>query len=195
MRDKVASGVAWSIAEKVGSMLLQMGVSIVILRLLTPEQMGIMAIPVVFSSLALVMVDSGFSQTLIRKAVPSEEDYKSVFVFNIAVSVLLYLLLVGAMPWIARFYGMPELVRISRLSATANTVQGILFSKNVSRYWNRPIPFTGFTATTAAFFAMIAIRLVIQWLFSVSLLSLRTKIGQTARKNNNALKNEMVTYV
>lgn len=49
MRDKVASGVAWSIAEKVGSMLLQMGVSIVILRLLTPEQMGIMAIPVVFS--------------------------------------------------------------------------------------------------------------------------------------------------
>ena len=91
MRDKVASGVAWSIAEKVGSMLLQMGVSIVILRLLTPEQMGIMAIPVVFSSLALVMVDSGFSQTLIRKAVPSEEDYKSVFVFNIAVSVLLYL--------------------------------------------------------------------------------------------------------
>ena len=55
-------------------MLLQMGVSIVILRLLTPEQMGIMAIPVVFSSLALVMVDSGFSQTLIRKAVPSEED-------------------------------------------------------------------------------------------------------------------------
>jgi len=94
-------------------MLLQMGVSIVILRLLTPEQMGIMAIPVVFSSLALVMVDSGFSQTLIRKAVPSEEDYKSVFVFNIAVSVLLYLLLVGAMPWIARFYGMPELVRIA----------------------------------------------------------------------------------
>jgi O-antigen/teichoic acid export membrane protein len=91
LRDKVASGVAWSIAEKVGSMLLQMGVSIVILRLLTPEQMGIMAIPVVFSSLALVMVDSGFSQTLIRKAVPSEEDYKSVFVFNIAVSVLLYL--------------------------------------------------------------------------------------------------------
>ena len=57
MRDKVASGVAWSIAEKVGSMLLQMGVSIVILRLLTPEQMGIMAIPVVFSSLALVMVE------------------------------------------------------------------------------------------------------------------------------------------
>ena len=129
------------------------------------------------------------------QAVPSEEDYKSVFVFNIAVSVLLYLLLVGAMPWIARFYGMPELVRISRLSATANTVQGILFSKNVSRYWNRPIPFTGFTATTAVFFAMIAIRLVIQWLFSVSLLSLRTKIGQTARKNNNALKNEMVTCV
>ena len=104
MRDKVASGVAWSIAEKVGSMLLQMGVSIVILRLLTPEQMGIMAIPVVFSSLALVMVDSGFSQTLIRKAVPSEEDYKSVFVFNIAVSVLLW----GRCPGSPVFTGCPS---------------------------------------------------------------------------------------
>lgn len=94
-------------------MLLQMGVSIVILRLLTPEDMGVMAIPTVFSALALVMVDSGFSQTLIRKASPSEGDYKSVFVFNITVSLLLYLLLVGTMPWIARFYEMPELVQIA----------------------------------------------------------------------------------
>lgn len=113
LRDKVASGVAWSIAEKVGSMLLQMGVSIVILRMLTPDDLGIMAIPTVFSTLALVMVDSGFSQTLIRKAAPSQSDYKSVFVFQVVFSLLLYALLVGTMPAVARFYGMPELGRIA----------------------------------------------------------------------------------
>lgn len=113
LRDKVASGVAWSIGEKVGSMLLQMGVSIVILRMLVPEDLGVMAIPTVLATLALVMVDSGFSQTLIRKADPTPGDYKSVFVFNVAASLLLYALLVAATPWIARFYGMPVLVRIA----------------------------------------------------------------------------------
>lgn len=113
LRDRVASGVAWSIAEKVGSMLLQMGVSIVILRLLTPEDLGIMAIPTVFATLALVMVDSGFSQTLIRKSEPSQGDYKSVFVFNITASLLLYGVLVAVMPWIADFYDMPVLAQIA----------------------------------------------------------------------------------
>lgn len=113
LRDKVASGVAWSIGEKVGSMLLQMGVSIVILRMLMPEDLGVMAIPTVLATLALVMVDSGFSQTLIRKADPSPSDYKSVFVFNVVASLLLYALLVAATPWVARFYGMPVLLHIA----------------------------------------------------------------------------------
>ena len=80
LKDKVAGGVAWSIAEKVGSMLLQMVVSIVVARLLVPEDFGVMAILTFFTALALVMVDSGFSQTLIRKESPSSEDYRSVFV-------------------------------------------------------------------------------------------------------------------
>ena len=113
LRDKVASGVAWSIGEKVGSMLLQMGVSIIILRMLMPEDLGVMAIPTVLVTLALVMVDSGFSQTLIRKTDPTPADYKSVFLFNVAASLLLYVLLVATAPWVARFYGMPILARIA----------------------------------------------------------------------------------
>ena len=104
LRDKVASGVAWSAAEKVGSMLLQMVVSIVVARLLLPEDFGVLAILTFFTALSVVVVDSGFSQTLIAKSDPTDDDYKSVFIFNITVAVALYAILVALSPIIARYY-------------------------------------------------------------------------------------------
>lgn len=113
LKEKVAGGVAWSIAEKVGSMLLQMVVSIVVARLLVPEDFGVMAILTFFTSLSLVMVDSGFSQTLIRKERPSQEDYHSVFAFNVSVAVVLYAVLVAVAPAVARFYELPVIAEIA----------------------------------------------------------------------------------
>ena len=113
LKEKVVGGVAWSIAEKVGSMLLQMVVSIVVARLLVPEDFGVMAILTFFTALALVVVDSGFSQTLIRKENPSREDYQSVFAFNIGVSVVLYVALVALAPVVARYYELPVIAKIA----------------------------------------------------------------------------------
>lgn len=111
--DQVATGVAWSTAEKVCSMLLQMVVSIVVARLLVPEDFGVMAILTFFTAVALVVVDSGFSQTLLRKATPSDDDYKSVFTFNLLVSVVLYLLFVAVSPLLARYYNLQIITRIA----------------------------------------------------------------------------------
>ena len=111
--DQVAKGVAWSMAEKVCSMLLQMVVSIVIARLLAPEDFGVMAILTFFTAVALVVVDSGFSQTLLRKETPTNDDYKSVFLFNLAVSVLLYLLLVALLPLLSRYYDLAVITKIA----------------------------------------------------------------------------------
>ncbi len=113
LKDKVARGVAWSLGERVGTMLLSMGVRLVILRLLTREILGYMAIPTAIVTVALVLVDSGFSQNLIRRKEPSQEDYKSVFVFNIVVALLLYVLAVATAPWLARYYAMPDITRIA----------------------------------------------------------------------------------
>lgn len=113
LKEKVAGGVAWSIAEKVGSMLLQMVVSIVVARLLVPEDFGVMAILTFFTSLSLVIVDSGFSQTLIRKEKPTQEDYHSVFAFNIAVALSLYAVLVATAPAVARYYELPVIADIA----------------------------------------------------------------------------------
>ena len=113
LKEKVAQGVAWSMAEKIGSMLLAMAVRLVILRLLTRDILGFMSIPSAVVTVLLVIVDSGFSQSLVRHKGPSQSDYKSVFLFNIAVSALLYALLVAAAPFAARWYGMPEIARIA----------------------------------------------------------------------------------
>ncbi|WP_300905075.1 lipopolysaccharide biosynthesis protein [uncultured Alistipes sp.] len=115
LRDRVARGVAWSLAERIGTALVQMAVRIVLLNLLLPEDLGVVAILLAFATVALVVVDSGFSQTLIRGADPAASDFKSVFVFNLAVSLLLYGLLVASSPWVARCYDMPLVASLAPL--------------------------------------------------------------------------------
>lgn len=113
LKAKVAQGVAWSMAEKFGSMLLTMAVRFVILRLLTREILGFMSIPSAVVTVLLVIVDGGFSQSLVRHRNPGPYDYKSVFIFNLLVATALYLLLVATMPFVARWYDMPEIARIT----------------------------------------------------------------------------------
>ncbi len=111
--NRVATGVAWSATEKVCSMLLQMVVSIVVARLLSPEDFGVMAILTFFTAVALVVVDSGFSQTLLRKKEPTDDDYRSVFLFNVAVSLVLYALFVALSPLLARYYNLTIISKIA----------------------------------------------------------------------------------
>ncbi|MBR7115916.1 MAG: oligosaccharide flippase family protein, partial [Alistipes sp.] len=113
LTKRVASGVAWSIAEKAGSAVLQAVVSIVVANRIMPMDMGIIAVLAVFVALAQVVVDSGFSQTLIRKAAPTEGDYLAVFRFNIITSTLLYLLLTAIAPYVADYYGWPVLAEVA----------------------------------------------------------------------------------
>lgn len=113
LRDKVTVGVAWSVAEKLGSMLMQMVVSIVVARMLMPEDFGVLAILTFFTALMVVVVDSGFSQTLIRKTEPTENDYKSVFVFNVVTSLVLYAVMTAVSPAIAAYYNQPVISKIA----------------------------------------------------------------------------------
>ena len=101
LRERVASGVAWSIGEKVGSALMQIVVSIIVVNALMPMDMGIMAILTVFTAFAQVVVDSGFSQTLIRKTDPTQGDFRSVFIFNVVTALSLYGIFTAISPLLA----------------------------------------------------------------------------------------------
>ena len=113
LETKVVSGIAWSFSEKLLTMLIQMVVSIIVARQLAPADFGVMAIMTFFTSVALAIVDSGFSQTLIRKANPTEEEYHSVLIFNMVVSLVLYAILTAAAYPIATLYDSPAIWTIA----------------------------------------------------------------------------------
>lgn len=107
LETKVVSGIAWSFSEKLLTMLIQMVVSIIVARELMPEDFGVMAIMTFFTSVALAIVDSGFSQTLIRKESPTDSDYRTVLRFNLLVSIVLYFVLVAVAHPLSRLYDTP----------------------------------------------------------------------------------------
>ncbi len=113
LKQNVIRGMAWGIVERAGSMLLQMGVSLVIARLLSPEDYGLIAILVVFTTICSIFVESGYTQALIRKQDLSKRDFSSVFAFNFSLSVGLYLLLLLLSPVIAWYFESAALLRIA----------------------------------------------------------------------------------
>lgn len=113
LEHRVVSGVAWSFSEKLLSMVVQMAVSIIVARQLAPTDFGVMAILTFFTSVALTIVDSGFSQTLIRKESPTDGEYRSVLGFNVVMSAILYLVLVALAYPLARFYEQPVIADIA----------------------------------------------------------------------------------
>lgn len=145
MKNKVVKGVAWSTAEKICSALLQLVVSLVLLSLLSPEDYGLMAIVAAFPAILMPLVDSGFSQALIRKSDVDDTDYSSVFYVNIAISVVLYTVLVAIAPACGRFFGAPDfaviapilylLIPINSFSNIQNAIlQRSMEFKNLSLY-------------------------------------------------------------
>ncbi|MDR0907269.1 MAG: lipopolysaccharide biosynthesis protein [Rikenellaceae bacterium] len=113
LKNKVVRGFTWSIAEKIASALFQVFVSIKLLNRIAPADYGVWAILIALLAVFNAFVDSGFSQALIRKPKPTERDFSSVFYFNIAISAVVYALLVGLAYPASRLLEMPTLVALA----------------------------------------------------------------------------------
>ncbi|HCS76090.1 MAG TPA: flippase [Clostridiales bacterium] len=115
MKGKVLSSLVWKLLERGGSQGIQFVVQIILARLLLPEDFGIIAIVMVFISLAQVFVQSGFNTALIQKKDADEEDFSSVLYLSLTVAVVLYIVIFVAAPFIADYYLNPILVPVLRV--------------------------------------------------------------------------------
>ena len=115
LKAQVAAGAEWTLGEKILTALVQLVVRVWVLRLVMPDDLKVIAILMAITSFALVVVDSGFSQMLLRKQDAEPSDFKSVFLFNILSSVAIYLLLLVATPFLADYYAMPILGEVAPL--------------------------------------------------------------------------------
>jgi O-antigen/teichoic acid export membrane protein len=108
-REKAARAGVWSAADIVLRQGVQFVISVVLARLLSPADFGLMVLLAFFTSLSIVFVQGGLSLALIQRQVTSHEEESAVFWCNLGASVIFGLILIAIGPLIARFYGYPLL--------------------------------------------------------------------------------------
>lgn len=114
-RKKVVTSLAWVYFENIAAQMVSFIVSIVLARLLSPSDYGLIALITVFINLANAFVSSSFSFALVQKKDCDELDYNTIFWFNLAMSFVLYWVLFFCSPLIANYYNNPAVTAILRV--------------------------------------------------------------------------------
>lgn len=117
IKSQSLSGVKWSAIERFANQGINFGIGIVLARLLTPSDFGIVGMLAIFMAVSQSFIDSGFSNALIRKKDVTEADFSTVFYFNIVVGIVCYSILFLIAPWVAKFFNIPLLKNILRIMA------------------------------------------------------------------------------
>ena len=124
-KNVILSNFIWRFAERCGAQLVTAVVSVLLARLLAPDDYGMIALVSVFTNIMYVFVDCGLSTALIQKKDADDLDFSSVLYFNFAVCVLIYLIMFIAAPYIAAFYKRPGLTPIVRVISLTLVLSGV----------------------------------------------------------------------
>ena len=115
LKSKAISGAKWNWLYNIGSYFISFFLSIILARLLEPCEFGILGMLNIFTAVAMVFINSGFTSALIRENKSSDADFSTIFYYNIVVSHIFYLVLFFTAPLIADFYNEPKLIILTRL--------------------------------------------------------------------------------
>lgn len=125
LKDKTVAGVGWSAAETFLGQGVTFLVGIVLARILSPAEYGLIGIVSIFTVILTGIVDTGFSNALIRQKDVTHDDYNTLFITNLVMSVLLYVCLYSCAPLIAIFFERPELVILTRVMGVVLIIQSL----------------------------------------------------------------------
>jgi len=109
LKQKTIKGISWSFVEQVLTRGVNFIIGIILARLLSPTDYGLVGMLSVFIAVSQIFIDGGLASALIREKDASEKDYSTVFIINLALSVFFYFILFFAAPLIASFYNQPLL--------------------------------------------------------------------------------------
>mgnify|MGYP002225394885 FL=1 len=121
----IVNGFFWRFAERCGVQLISAVVSILLARILTPDDYGKVALVTVFNNIMYVLLDCGIGTALVQKKEVDELDYSSAFFFSIVISFVLYGGMFVAAPYLAAFYNDPSMTPIFRGISLTVAVCGI----------------------------------------------------------------------
>ena len=138
LKQRTIGALLWNLLDRMGQQVLLFIVGVLVANILSVEDYALVGMLAIFSAIANIVLDSGFSAALIRKQDATETDYNSVFYLNIFISVCLYLLLFVCSPLIAGFFNQPLLTDLARVIFLAlpfnslSLIQTTLLNKQVS---------------------------------------------------------------
>lgn len=115
LKAQTIKGVGWSAVERFSAQGISFVVQIILARLLTPADYGIVGMVVIFMQIAQVLVDSGFANALIKKQKCDNKDYSTVFFFNLIISLVIYFLLYIISPFVSDFYNEESLTLVMQV--------------------------------------------------------------------------------
>ncbi len=126
LKQKTATTIKWNAIDRISSQLLYAVVGVVLANILTPEDFGLVGALLVFQAFAILFVDSGFGAALLQRKEPTEEDYSTVFWFNLAISIGVYIVLWFSAPLIADiFQGDKRLIPLSKVMFLTFVLNGL----------------------------------------------------------------------
>lgn len=117
LKDKTVKGTIWSGIDNVAQMGVTFVVSIILARLLTPDDYGLIGIIAIFTAVCTALINGGFTTALIRKKDATDDDYNTAFIVNLCVSLALYIIIFLCSPLIASFFNREELTGLTRISS------------------------------------------------------------------------------
>lgn len=115
LKEKALNGFKWTFLDNVGRLGGQFIIGIVLARILTPEDFGLIGMLTIFIVIGRSLTNSGFGQALIQKQNADRIDFSTVFYFNIFTSIIIYLIIFVGSPLIAKFYREPQLVLLTKI--------------------------------------------------------------------------------
>src|SRR5690606_29263822 len=105
LKKQAVNGVIWTFSQQFSVQIINFGVQIILARLLMPEDFGLIAMLTVFIAIGQTLMDGGMTTSLIRTKNPNQLDYSTVFISNILVSSVIYILLFIGSPLVGSFFG------------------------------------------------------------------------------------------
>ena len=146
IKERSLSNMAWRFAERCGAQGVAFIISIILARLLDPSAYGTIALITVFTAILQVFVDSGLGNALIQKKNADQIDFSTVFYFNIAMCLIVYMVLFFCAPFIANFYEDSSLTGLIRVLGITLIISGL---KNIQQaYVSKKMLFKKFFFST-----------------------------------------------
>lgn len=127
---KSVSATIWSVLDRVWSQIVGFFIGIILARLLTPEDYGLVGISMVFIAFSNVFIEAGFSNALIRKLDRTDTDYSTAFHFNAVMGVVMYAVLYLGAPWIADYFDDKQLIPLTRLVSITVVLNSLCIVQN-----------------------------------------------------------------